>query len=148
LGRSRKDPYSPTEEISAVLRGRGEKIVSDNSKCIRTSEWGRGVNFLFPLWGWYGCFLEWPITLKYVHLLLLLNMKFPENILAGVLTAGPGAKITRVCTALLNMLQQYLFLRCYFLFICCLIVYNLLYSMHKLLKLWHTVGIFLGFNTL
>jgi hypothetical protein len=24
----------PTEEISAVRRGRGEKIVSDNSKCI------------------------------------------------------------------------------------------------------------------
>jgi hypothetical protein len=48
----------PTEEISAVRRGRGEKIVSDNSKCIRTSEGGRGVNFIFPLWGWYGCFLE------------------------------------------------------------------------------------------
>jgi hypothetical protein len=38
--------------------GGGEKIVSDNSKCIRTSEGGRGVNFLFPLWGWHGCFLE------------------------------------------------------------------------------------------
>ena len=39
MGRSRKDPYSPTEEISAVRRGRGEQIVSDNnSKCIRTSE--------------------------------------------------------------------------------------------------------------
>jgi hypothetical protein len=48
----------PTEEISAVRRGRGGKIVSDNSKCIRTSEGGRGVNFLFPPWGWYGCFLE------------------------------------------------------------------------------------------
>ena len=48
----------PTEEISAVRRGRGEKIVSDNSKCIRTSEGGWGVNFLFPPWGWYGCFLE------------------------------------------------------------------------------------------
>jgi hypothetical protein len=48
----------PKEEISAVRRGRGEKIVSDNSKCIGTSEGGRGVNFLFPLWGWYGCFLE------------------------------------------------------------------------------------------
>jgi hypothetical protein len=48
----------PTEEISAVRRGRGEKIVSDNSKCIRTSEGGRGVNFLFPPLGWYGCFLE------------------------------------------------------------------------------------------
>jgi hypothetical protein len=30
----------PTEEISAVQRRRGEKIVSDNSKCIRTSEGG------------------------------------------------------------------------------------------------------------
>ena len=48
----------PTEEISAVRRGRGEKIVCDNSKCIRTSEGGRGVNFQFPPWRWYGCFLE------------------------------------------------------------------------------------------
>jgi hypothetical protein len=48
----------PTEEISAFRRGRGEKNVSDNSKCIRTSKGGRGVNFLFPLWGWYGCFLQ------------------------------------------------------------------------------------------
>ena len=48
----------PTEEISAVPRGRGERIVSDNSKCIRTSEGGRGVNFLFPPWEWYGCFLK------------------------------------------------------------------------------------------
>jgi hypothetical protein len=45
----------PTEEISAVRRGRGDKIVSDNSKCIRTSEGGRGVNLQFPPWG---CFLE------------------------------------------------------------------------------------------
>jgi hypothetical protein len=48
----------PMEEISAVRRGRGEKIVSDNSKRIRTSEGGRGVNFLFPLTGLYGCYLE------------------------------------------------------------------------------------------
>jgi hypothetical protein len=26
MGRSRKDPHSPTEEISAVRRGRGEKM--------------------------------------------------------------------------------------------------------------------------
>ena len=52
------DYTPPTEEISAVRRGRGEKIVSDNSKCIRTSEGGREVNFLFPPWGRYGCFLE------------------------------------------------------------------------------------------
>ena len=38
----------PKEEIPAVRRRRGEKIVSDNSKCIRTSHGGRGVNFLFP----------------------------------------------------------------------------------------------------
>ena len=43
MGCSRKDPYPLMEEISAVRRGRGEKIVSDNSKCIRTSEGGRGV---------------------------------------------------------------------------------------------------------
>ena len=40
--------HTPPTEISAVRRGRREKIVSDNSKCIRTSEGGRGVNFLFP----------------------------------------------------------------------------------------------------
>ena len=58
LGCSRKDPTTPTEEISTVQRGRGEIIVSDNSKCITTSDGGRGVNFQFPVWGWHGCFLE------------------------------------------------------------------------------------------
>ena len=58
LGCSRKDPTTTTEEISTIQRGRGEIIVSDNSKCITTSDGGRGVNFQFPLWGWYGCFLE------------------------------------------------------------------------------------------
>ena len=43
MGCSRKDPYSLTEEISAVWRGRGEKIVSDSSKCIRTSKGGGGM---------------------------------------------------------------------------------------------------------
>ena len=50
--------------------GRGEKCVHDNSypgsrglfldnsKCLMTSE--RGVNFQFPPWERYGCFLEWP----------------------------------------------------------------------------------------
>ena len=47
------------EEISAILRGRGEKIVSDN-KCIRTSKEGRGVNFLFPPWGWLDVFWNDP----------------------------------------------------------------------------------------
>jgi hypothetical protein len=56
-GHYRKDPSCPREEISAVWRGRGEKFVSDNSKCIRTSEGGR-VNVQFPPWGRYGCFLE------------------------------------------------------------------------------------------
>jgi hypothetical protein len=51
MGRSRKIRTPPTEEISAVQRGRGEKIVSDK---------GRGGNFLFPPWGWYGCFLKLP----------------------------------------------------------------------------------------
>jgi hypothetical protein len=58
IGLFQKRSILPPEKISAVRRGRGEKIVSDNSKYIRTSEGGRGVNFLFPLWGWYGCFLE------------------------------------------------------------------------------------------
>jgi hypothetical protein len=54
----------PTEEISAVRRGRGEKIVSDNSKCIRTSERGRGVNFLFPPGGGMDVFWNDPLCKK------------------------------------------------------------------------------------
>jgi hypothetical protein len=54
MGYSRKYLYSPHRGDFC----RPEKIVSDNSKCIRTSEGGRGVNFLFPPWGWYECFLE------------------------------------------------------------------------------------------
>ena len=39
-------------EISAVWRGRGEKFVSDNSKCIGDPHGvGGGVNFQFPQWG-------------------------------------------------------------------------------------------------
>jgi hypothetical protein len=35
MGHCRKNPPPPpTEDISAVQRGRGETIVSDNSKCI------------------------------------------------------------------------------------------------------------------
>jgi hypothetical protein len=67
----------PTWEISAVRRGRGEKIVSDNNKCIRTSKGGRGVNFQFPPWGWCRCFLEWPIvlgrTLHIINSLILIT---------------------------------------------------------------------------
>jgi hypothetical protein len=33
---------SPKEDIPAVQRGRGEKFVSDNWKCSRTSKGGRG----------------------------------------------------------------------------------------------------------
>jgi hypothetical protein len=36
----------PTEEISAVRRGK-KKIVSHNSKCIRTYSGGRGLTFNF-----------------------------------------------------------------------------------------------------
>jgi hypothetical protein len=49
----------PEKIHTPLTEGEGrKKIVSDNSKCIRTSEGGRGVNFLFPPWGWYGYFLE------------------------------------------------------------------------------------------
>ena len=64
MGRSRKDPHSPHRR-NFCRSGRGDKIVSDNSKCVRTSEGDRGVNFQFPQWGWYGCFLEWP-NLTYI----------------------------------------------------------------------------------
>ena len=63
MGRSRKDPYSPTEEISAVRRGRGEKIVSDNSKCIRASEGGLGgLTSYFLRGGGMDVFRNDPIT--------------------------------------------------------------------------------------
>ena len=39
MGRSRKDPYPPTEEIFAVRRGREEK-------CLRMSEGGERKNVL------------------------------------------------------------------------------------------------------
>jgi hypothetical protein len=41
--------HSTTEEMSAVQRERGEKIVFDNSKCIRTSKGKGGLisNFLW-----------------------------------------------------------------------------------------------------
>jgi hypothetical protein len=58
MGRSRKDTHSPHKENFYRLEGEGRKIVSDNSKCIRISEGGRGVNFQFPPWDGCGCFLE------------------------------------------------------------------------------------------
>ena len=47
MGRSRKDPHSPHRGNFYRPEGRGEKIVSDNSKCIRISEGGRGLTFNF-----------------------------------------------------------------------------------------------------
>jgi hypothetical protein len=38
------------EEFSAILKGQGEKIVSEDSKCIRTSKESR-VDLQYPLWG-------------------------------------------------------------------------------------------------
>ena len=55
----------PTEEISAVQRGRGEKIVSDNSKCIRTSEEGRGLTSYFLCGGGMDVLWNDPIQLQY-----------------------------------------------------------------------------------
>jgi hypothetical protein len=40
MGCSRKDPYSPHRGNFCRPEGRGDKIVSDNSKCIRTSKGG------------------------------------------------------------------------------------------------------------
>ena len=51
---SKPPPPLPTKEFSAVWRGRSEKYVSGDSKCIRM--WGGGggvVNFQFPPWGRY-----------------------------------------------------------------------------------------------
>jgi hypothetical protein len=39
------------EEICATRKGREEKFVSDNSKCIKGV--GEGDNFQFPQWGRY-----------------------------------------------------------------------------------------------
>jgi hypothetical protein len=58
--------HAPKENIYTVWKWRGEKFVSDNSKCIRASEEAvnlssvaiRGVNFQCLLWQRYGCFLE------------------------------------------------------------------------------------------
>jgi hypothetical protein len=40
----------PTQEISAVRRTREEKIVSDNSKCIRTSEGAEAIENCYSVW--------------------------------------------------------------------------------------------------
>ena len=64
MGHSRKDPH--TEEISAVRRGRGEKNVSDNSKCIRTSKGGRGLTSYFLRGGGMDVFWNDPIKKLFV----------------------------------------------------------------------------------
>jgi hypothetical protein len=61
MGRSRKDPYSPHE--GNFCRPEGEGDVLGHPKGVY-----RGVNFLFPLWGWYGCFLEWPNMAENINL--------------------------------------------------------------------------------
>ena len=48
----------PTVEISAVRRGRGEKLFLIIANVLGHPKGVGGVNFLFPPWGWYGCFLE------------------------------------------------------------------------------------------
>jgi hypothetical protein len=50
-----------------IRRGRGEKVVSDNSKCTRTFKEGRVVNLISSV-GRYRCFLEWSIVnyLQYI----------------------------------------------------------------------------------
>jgi hypothetical protein len=50
----------PTEEILPSGGGGETKsfLIIVNVLGFRTSEGGRGVNFQFPPWGWYGCFLE------------------------------------------------------------------------------------------
>ena len=60
MGHFRKHSHSPPPPPEAVQWGRREQFVSDTAKCIRTFEGGRGggVNFQFPPWGRYGCFLE------------------------------------------------------------------------------------------
>ena len=61
----------PTEEISAVRRGRGEKIVSDNSKCIRTSEGGRGLTSYFLRGGGMDVFWNDPMCLSLPYFVIL-----------------------------------------------------------------------------
>jgi hypothetical protein len=57
----RRSNTPPTEEISAVRKGRGERIVSDNSKCIRTSKGGRGLTSYFLCGGRMDVFWNDPI---------------------------------------------------------------------------------------
>jgi hypothetical protein len=54
IGSFQKRLPCPKEEISAILRGRGEKFVSDYMTCKGAT----GFNFQFLLCGRYGHFLE------------------------------------------------------------------------------------------
>ena len=55
----------PTKEISAVRRGRGEKIVSDNSKCIIGHPKGVwGLTSYFLCGGGMDVFWNDPLTIK------------------------------------------------------------------------------------
>jgi hypothetical protein len=56
----------PTEEISAVRRGRGEKMFLIRVSVLGNPKGVGGFNIQFPLWERYGCFLERPIILKIV----------------------------------------------------------------------------------
>jgi hypothetical protein len=59
---SSKDPYSPHTGNFCRPEGRGEKIVSDNSKCIRTSKGGRGLTSYFLRGGGMDVFWNDSIT--------------------------------------------------------------------------------------
>ena len=48
MGHSRKDSHSHQGGNFSCSEGGGGGIVSDNSKCIRTSKGDRGVNFQLP----------------------------------------------------------------------------------------------------
>ena len=55
--------YNGSFQKRSILshRGRGEKIVSDNSKCIRSSEGGRGLTSYFLCGGGMDVFWNDPI---------------------------------------------------------------------------------------
>jgi hypothetical protein len=48
----------PTEEISAIRRGGDIKLFLIIVNVLGHPKGVGGVNFQFPPWGWYGCFLE------------------------------------------------------------------------------------------
>ena len=64
MGRSRKDPYSPMEEISAVRRGRGEKIVSEIVNVLGHPKGVGGLTSYFFRGGSMDVFWNDPMLLK------------------------------------------------------------------------------------